>query len=443
MNMKVKKPSLKIIGYILFLIYCFFSDIFDATLGSGFCLGIFILSLVCLFWGSKLRLTVSKNSVIVIILVLAMLLYNNQGLKNGSYMPMFKIVVYLMMAIFVKNSPECYGSITKTVVRLGLIHVFATVILFFFPSLYSGISGIWSGVAGGTKHGRYGYRAALSNHYSGNGIMIVITYIALFAFILALTNKDIKKKRKALIALFLLALFAIILTTKRAHLLFGLASIIFVYYFCNPEKMKSRMFKIILVLAVLLILLIIFEDDIPVIGDVLKRFEDMGEDSNLLSRYKLWSLALSMFQRSPWIGNGWMSFRIEYSQLLYREREGSSQYMNAHNIYLQLLAEVGIVGLILFLLIMAYFIYTVFKLLRAYNKKQFVTNLTMEPLYFAAMFLVFFLMYGMTGNCLYDKTQPYFFIVCGLVMGYREQYRLVRRQRRAEGDIGGALPEKI
>ena len=138
-----------------------------------------------------------------------------------------------------------------------------------------------------------------------------------------------------------------------------------------------------------------------------------------------------------------MSFRIEYSQLLYREREGSSQYMNAHNIYLQLLAEVGIVGLILFLFIMAYFIYTVFKLLRAYNKKQFVTNLTMEPLYFAAMFLVFFLMYGMTGNCLYDKTQPYFFIVCGLVMGYREQYRLVRRQRRAEGDVGGALPEKI
>ena len=441
--MKIKVPSLKTIGYLLFFIYCFFSDLFDAVLGTGFRLGIFILSLVCLFIGSKARLVVTKSNVIVIILVLTMVLINNQGIKNGTYMPMVNFLVYLMIAIFIKNSPECYGSMMKIIMRLGFIHVLATFFFLIFPSLYSVINRIWSRPAGGTVNGRYGYRAALSDHYSGNGIMIAITYIAIFAFILALSNTNMKAKRRALMALFVLALFAVVLTTKRAHLLFGLAAIIFVYYFCNPEKMNSRTFKLILILAVLVVFLLIFADDLPYIGDILRRFEEMDEDTHMMSRYRLWEHAFEMFARSPIIGNGWMSFRLEFAQYLARAREGSNTYMNAHNIYIQLLAEVGIVGTLLFVLIVAFLLFTAFKLLRAYNKKQFETKLSMEPLYFASMFLVFFLMYGMTGNCLYDKTQPYFFVICGMIMGYKDQYILLLKQRRAEEYVGRALPEKI
>ena len=98
-------------------------------------------------------------------------------------MPMVNFLVYLMIAIFIKNSPECYGSMMKIIMRLGFIHVLATFFFFIFPSLYSVINRIWSRPAGGTVNGRYGYRAALSDHYSGNGIMIAITYIAIFAFI--------------------------------------------------------------------------------------------------------------------------------------------------------------------------------------------------------------------------------------------------------------------
>ena len=441
--MKIKIPSLTIIGYTLFLIYCFFSDLFDAVLGTGFRLGIFVVSLACLIIGNKNRLVITRNNAVVILAVLAFVLYNNKAILNENYMPAVNIIVYMMVAFFLKNSYESYGRIMKTIVRLGFIHVLATFFFFVFPSLYSVINRIWSKPAGGTRKGTYGYRAALSDHYSGNGIMIAITYIAIFAFILAFTNRNMKAKRRALMALFVLSLFAVILTTKRAHLLFGLAAIIFVYYFCNPEKMKSRTFKLVLVLVVLVVLLIIFEDDIPYIGDVLKRFEEMDVDSHMISRYRLWDHAFGMFARSPILGNGWTSFRFEYAQYLASGREGSNTYMNAHNIYIQLLAEVGIVGTIVFLLIVGYLLFTAFKILRAYNKNRFETKLSMEPLCFATMFLVFFLLYGMTGNCLYDKTQPYFFVICGMIMGYKDQYISLWKQRRAKGDVGRALPEKI
>ena len=87
----------------------------------------------------------------------------------------------------------------------------------------------------------------------------------------------------------------------------------------------------------------------------------------------------------------------------------------------------GIVGIIVFALIVVYLLLSVFKMLWIYNQRTIDEKRVLSPLYFSAMFLIFFLLYGITGNCLYDKTSPFFYVVCGIIMGYMDWYRKEQR----------------
>ena len=401
--MKIKKTSLTTIGYFIFFAYCIFVDLFDAIVGQKICLAVWSVVLILLILGTS-KITVNKNKIIVVIIISALIIYNNKGINHGNIMSTLRFFFFLVIVFFVMNSFDSYERIIKMIAVFGLVHVLATYLFFIFPSLYNNMYNIWGYWPGGTKHGLNGYKAALSDHYSGNGIIIAITYLALFAYVMS--NSGIKKRKRETIVLFIIAFFAVFLTTKRAHLLFGVAAMLLVYYFCNPAKLKSKSFKIIIFISFLLLLLPLIEENVPVIKDTLDRFEDVDEDSHMVSRYRFWLLALQMFKNKPILGNGWMSFRYEYFYHFYSGRANAKLYMNAHNIYIQLLAEVGIVGIIVFTLLVVYLLISVFKTLWIYNQRIIDEKKVLSPLYFSALFLVFFLQYGLTGNCLYDKTSP-------------------------------------
>ena len=441
MKIRIKIPSITVIGYLLFFIYCLFSDLFETLFGSGFRLLFWGIVLVMLVFGTREKISISRNTLFVILLISVLFLYQNKGIANGSYMTIVKFYFFLIVALVVRKSTEHYESIVKIIARLGLIHVFATFLFFLVPSLYNVMYKIWGYWPSGTGLGRNGYKAALSDHYSGNGVVIAITYLVLFAFVLANTKLDSRKKRAASIILFLLAFFAVILTTKRAHLLFGVVAMLFVYYFCNPNKLKSRTFKILVALLILVPIVIVLSNNVTIIKDTLERFQDMDEDSHMVSRYRFWLLAIQMFSNSPIMGNGWMSFRYEFAKYFYTGRRNQLMYMNAHNIYLQLLAEVGIVGILVFLVLIVYLLYTVFRILRMYNRQQYVDKKSMVPLYFAALFLVFFIQYGLTGNCLYDRVQPVFFVTIGMILGYKDQYKKKCEQEHKKVLADGLCPK--
>ena len=66
----------------------------------------------------------------------------------------------------------------------------------------------------------------------------------------------------------------------------------------------------------------------------------VGEDI-LSGRVELWKQAISLFVEHPILGIGWGGFANSVSES-YRSVHG--QVYNAHNIYLQFLAETGIIG---------------------------------------------------------------------------------------------------
>lgn len=421
--MRKMKLSLQNISLLLFLVYAMFSDLYDAILGSYLRLLLWGLSLALLLCSqlSTKRLGIKKNTLFIASMVLFFLFYNNAGLRNGTYMIVVKFLFFTIYAFFLCRSKMMYDVGVGYIVIFGMIHVFATYFFYFVPSLYRIMYFIWGEWPPGTGLGKYGYRAALSDNYSGNGIIIAITYLAVFSFIMCYRGKQFERKKRFYIGLFLLAFYSVILTTKRAHLLFGLVAMIVVYYFCNPKEIHSKGFKFVVIGIISIPIIYWISLRIPALGEALLRFQDLDEDSHMINRYKMWKIALDMFSKKPILGNGWSSYRYALFGSYLGDRYG---YMNAHNVYIQLLAEVGIAGFLLYMSILIYLIWNAFKILRTCNKYSITDHQLLVPLYFSAAFLVFYSLYSMTGNCFYDKVQPFYFLVGGIIMGCKIKMRL-------------------
>jgi putative inorganic carbon (HCO3(-)) transporter len=76
------------------------------------------------------------------------------------------------------------------------------------------------------------------------------------------------------------------------------------------------------------------------------RLEEV-DDFTTLSRLALWGTAAQMFIEHPVLGVGYGNYRALYSDFM---SDVEADQMDAHSLYLQLLAETGIVGFALFLL---------------------------------------------------------------------------------------------
>src|SRR5699024_1799946 len=107
--------------------------------------------------------------------------------------------------------------------------------------------------------------------------------------------------------------------------------------------------------------------------------------------------ALKLFNETPILGIGWREFSQLSAGILNSDR-GS----HPHNIYFQLLTELGFVGFILFVIPV---VYTLVKTIRILMNADSVFSFDMRwktGLQLSLYIQVFFLLYGITGNLLTD-----------------------------------------
>lgn len=365
--------------------------------------------------------------------ILIYILVYNRSIYKHSFYTTFRWLYYFSFVLLLPMVKECvYPKLINVLKAISGIYVFGVYFFLIFPYKYRIMRNIWGYWPTGTDGGTVGYHAGFANHYSENAMYIVTTFIIIVAQFLVATDR--LKKRWLSIQMLIVA-FALVATTKRAHVLFGVVALICAYYLFKPEKRMTRSFKILLASAVGLIVLYLLSFSVPEISAIFERFSHIGSDEESNTRFMMWALALKNFKENPLIGIGWNGYKYQFYHFLYNPavRAERYAYLNAHNVYLQLLCETGILGFLIFMSGAIELFVRTLKLLKKNIRDSFSIG-SKGTIFFVLTMQIFFWLYSLTGNCLYDTMFGFYSVSIGFVLGYLVQKKNIKEEIYNEKD---------
>lgn len=156
------------------------------------------------------------------------------------------------------------------------------------------------------------------------------------------------------IIMLLIMLLAFYISGRRAIILvFPVVVVAYIIYFLFKKRTAWSILALMFILLVGILIVYFWGYEFAV-GILTK---GNGHSIQLNNRGKYWGLALRMFRERPLTGLGMRSYDIQYEIMSGR----GMRFAGAHNCYLQYLAEMGIIGLFLFLLFIGFMIYKTLK----------------------------------------------------------------------------------
>lgn len=238
------------------------------------------------------------------------------------------------------------------------------------------------------------YAPASSAAYMVMGLGIVVVFWILES-----------KKRVMIIDGFLIVLLIIglLATGKRSILLWALAAVIISYFALELRiKKQQRILLVSLSIAFLVLLLFILPtifDGVPLLSRfslVMMDFKAGEASGSIALRFRHYQDAWKLFIENPLSGVGWRQFIVLTSGFYPVD-------YSVHNVYLQLLCEMGIFG---FFIIITPLIYAYLKTHKVLKKVLIepskFNSLWKEGLAISFYFQTFFLLYCLTENPFYN-----------------------------------------
>lgn len=398
------------IGLVLLIGSAFTYELIRAVFGNMPYIIIVVCGAICITVWAFLERTLSLSGLkkfLPWILIGIISIWRNAEIAHGVYDTELLFILYVYCACVLSAKKHWQSKASYIIEFFGGLHVFATIILFFNNGIYSYIMSLWGYAPSGTDYGAAGYRAGLTTHYSQNA-----TYIVLVLLIVGsrLVCKKKQERSKIELAWFLIIMIALLLTSKRGHLIFGVAALVIVYYILNSAKRDSKLFKLIAGgLGLSIVVVILFQIMPTTFNVLLGRFVNSGYDDVTSGRLPMWALAISLFSKNPILGIGWFGYKYQYTTHLWDGYNLKNALLNTHNVYLQILCETGIVGMGVFVLGVVNHLKYMMYLTRKLNGRGDLQDRSILAISLGMM--IFFLMYSVTGCCLYDLTF-YIFIIC-------------------------------
>lgn len=249
------------------------------------------------------------------------------------------------------------------------------------------------------------------NSYSGftNQNAHLAGYIVNSIGLIVFSSRNTKLFKKILSILFFsILIIGLLLTTKRAHLIFMiLAVLITVLVSINNKKLFSSIVKLIIIIVTFTLIIYFlfnatnFDEESPILSfshELKDTFIGIVEGEDVTNgRSILYGYSWYLFTKEPIFGIGWTEF-INNSAGLIQSGSGS----HPHNIYLQLLTELGLIGFLFFVIPVTYLYYKTFSLLRRIGVNNNLSQKWKHGIQYAFFSQTFFLLYGFTGNPLTD-----------------------------------------
>lgn len=229
--------------------------------------------------------------------------------------------------------------------------------------------------------------------------------MAMFTGIVAMMGRFIafKRIRSFEIVESISMLIALFLTGKRITLLMITCCLIVSVFITGSQKARLSVIRMIGIGAIAILVSYFF---VPRAQIILSRFILALGDTSYNGRTQFWNIGIFMFRQKPLLGWGMGSF-VEYNRIF---GTGIRQY--AHNMYIQMLAETGIIGFSMYTVFFAYNLYLVIKRIKNGPPND---PFFLHILFFSLFIQLGFLIYGMTGYPYYNLQQGVlYFIVCGV-----------------------------
>ena len=419
MRISIQKLCPKLLALILCLTSCLGSLYYFLSgyiqLGMMLLLALMVL---CPLLG-KQYFRVNAVQFVTYMFMVFFILRNNHKLKSTSVSTVILIISLLTFILLAQYHNQKWIDLVLTLCKLFyLFYAVYTILEKFSVQLFllslklfpSSMETLYTQYARGCMPG-------LTNHYSTNGMLLGVG-VVIFGCEL-IYRKDIKN-----LIMFLVMVVALLLTGKRSDILFTAAGVYLAYFCYMSNKKRTRLTNTIGIIIVVGIALLVIVNFVPSLATFVTRFEDTAESGDVtLGRTKMWAIAIDYFKQNPIIGLGWGRFSAV-----------NLHEWKAHNIYLQLLAETGILGFLVFAFFFISTLVNSWKHLKwiRINGKTSYDNEELHMLFAIAM-QVFFLLYGITGNPLYDKeTYVPYYMACAITSFYVNNRRRLSEERVME-----------
>lgn len=397
-------------GILLLLAAVFFRDMITAYFINSALLiltGV-LMSLFIAEFPKRFSVRIKKGSNIAyfisFVVLFIMFVFHNSVFKLGNEGVAISFACFTFLIFSFSYSEKWADFLCRWLTVIAVVFPIITIVFFVLPDVCTSVMRpIWLDICGNifAPGGRNApYKVGFTNHYSTNGIYCSIACICCYLKVL-FNNKRIWK------VLLIVSFVGLLLTSKRAHLLFTVFAFLVTYYFIKPQKRTGRLIKASFILFGVLALIIIMSGFIPELASTFKRFDvgDNGDISN--NRFALWGIAMEGFKSSPVFGIGWYGYALLYNKYMILGIKDQA----AHNVYIQMLCENGIVGLICYLIIVIFIFTKTVTLLKSVSAADSSYH------YFLSLSLCiqsFFLSYSLTGNCLYDRMYYFYAFACAL-----------------------------
>lgn len=340
------------------------------------------------------KLKLYKSDIILSVLIILMsisMIYSIELDLSLRYVQIF--IMLFIIKICTQNIEENFFKIiTNVLLVLSLVHVLATHVYTIYPDFISKINSLIM------SQEQYEYNESLMRYGANAGICpdhsLNATYITIFIMIIysnILTNKSSKKIINYIFLI--LGLIALMYTGKRGFAVANVLALVIttIFYLRKKGKIVKKLFYYIIFLCVAVFIILQF----PATQILIERFTGSDGTTLLNGREDIYSKVEKNIEENFFLGSG-----INTTQII---TEGN----DAHNTYLQILSELGIVGFILYIILFSYNYFNGMKL-ENYNEENKDMFLSISLYY-----QTFFLAYSMTGNPLYNPVSIliYFIVI--------------------------------
>ena len=411
---------------------------FTASSASMFVIQGFAVALLLAYFVIDKKLSLPKIEIqpmewLLILTLLVMLVTTENINENLTYMIRYAVLVFIV--ILMKYDKELFHIIFYCILAAGLVHVIATLWFYFDTDFY--MAHIYPHFNSSQKAHLYEqvqknhHAVGLSNHYSQNGIYMAISLCASFALLFMKSHRNILRK----VLLLSVVLLALILTGKRGVLIFSVFAILVTYIICKKGAFTNKLVTVLFILSSVSLVIYALSFYIEGIAAAFERITAMFLTENETSdvsngRFKLYAIAWNFFKESPLLGIGWREFSKEVVNFYNQD----SVLRDAHNVFLQLLCETGIIGFTIFIsLFISAITQTIQLAVKSTKDLLYLSDKTKIVLTFSLCYQVFFLAYCITGNPLYDLETVYVYIISvgfssGIYFRYKDEIAKIKWQ---------------